>query len=200
MDLFDVIILLSFSVFLLLFIGRTIVLYSRGIQVFTLGRGKGMKENIMEILFLFGFALWMMQLAICAMQLEGGFIPNALTVQIIRVPWLQWAGVFLIIVGLVLFCCALWAFRSSWRIGIDTEHPGMLVTSGVFSKTRNPVFLFIDLYFVGTALIYTSWFFMITALLIMGGMHVQILNEEKFLVGYHGQPYREYMNKVRRYF
>ena len=65
----------------------------------------------------------------------------------------------MIAAGLGLFILSLISFGDSWRIGIDTRSAGDLVMTGVFSLTRNPIFLFLDVYFLGTWLIYPNLFF-----------------------------------------
>lgn len=50
----------------------------------------------------------------------------------------SWAGVVLCLVAVGLMFLTLRSFGQSFRIGIDTEHPNALVTSGVFAYTRNP--------------------------------------------------------------
>ena len=90
-------------------------------------------------------------------------------------------GVLLIASGLALFVLSLISSRNPWRIGIDTQSAGGLVTTGVFSLTRNPVFLFLDVYFLGSWLIYPNLFFGVFALVAVAGIHRQILEEERFL-------------------
>jgi protein-S-isoprenylcysteine O-methyltransferase Ste14 len=70
----------------------------------------------------------------------------------------------------------------------------------VSSPTAAIPFLFIDLYFIGTFLINGTLFFLLTALIIVIGIHYQILQEERFLTQHYGDSYREYYNTVGRYF
>jgi protein-S-isoprenylcysteine O-methyltransferase Ste14 len=111
----------------------------------------------------------------------------------------QTAGAALIAMGLFLFVLALASFGASWRVGIDEEHPGGLVTGGIFHFTRNPIFVFLDAYFVGTFLINGTLFFLLAALLGVTLIHYQILQEERFLEGRYGDPYREYKRTAPRY-
>ena len=109
------------------------------------------------------------------------------------------AGVALLFAGMTIFGLALLSFRSSWRVGIDKKAPGQLVTTGIFALSRNPIFLSMDLYFLGTFLIYPNLFFLIAFLGLALGMHVQIRNEEVFLLDQYGEPYRRYRSQVNRY-
>ncbi|MFZ6027343.1 MAG: methyltransferase family protein [Chloroflexota bacterium] len=87
-----------------------------------------------------------------------------------------------------------------WRVGIDKRKPGQLVTHGAFAFSRNPIFLFIDLYFVGTFLLNGHVFFLLAALLVVVGLHYQILQEEQFLSQRYGKTYQAYQSQIRRYF
>jgi protein-S-isoprenylcysteine O-methyltransferase Ste14 len=91
-------------------------------------------------------------------------------------------------------------FRFSLRFGLDDKNQGELVTRGVFSQSRNPFFLSINLFFVGLALFHTSVFFIVMALLTLISIHFFILKEEKFLRKHYGEAYQKYREKVGRYF
>jgi protein-S-isoprenylcysteine O-methyltransferase Ste14 len=112
---------------------------------------------------------------------------------------IQFAGAVVIVVSLLVFCLALISFSSSWRVGIDTAAPGELITTGVFSVTRNPMFLSMDLYFLGTFLIYSNLFFLMCFACIALGFQFQIRQEESFLLARYGDKYRKYMAQVNRF-
>src|SRR5262249_59338553 len=54
---------------------------------------------------------------------------------------LAWVGVFLCAVGLLLFLLSLVSFGRSFRVGIDTDHPDKLITTGVSALSRNPIYV-----------------------------------------------------------
>ena len=56
------------------------------------------------------------------------------------------AGAWFVVAGVLILILALLSFGNSWRIGIDTRTPGQLVTTGIFAFSRNPIFVFMDLY------------------------------------------------------
>ena len=111
----------------------------------------------------------------------------------------QFAGTVVIFLGLLVFCLALISFSSSWRVGIDTVSPGGLITTGVFSVTRNPIFLSMDLYFLGTFFIYSNPLFLMCFVCVALGFQFQIRQEETFLIERYGDKYRKYMGQVNRY-
>jgi protein-S-isoprenylcysteine O-methyltransferase Ste14 len=55
--------------------------------------------------------------------------------------WLRWTGVLLLLLSLVWTVVAQAQMGESWRIGIDQTHRTNLVQHGVFSRSRNPIFL-----------------------------------------------------------
>jgi hypothetical protein len=63
--------------------------------------------------------------------------------------------------GLLLFLLALISFGAAWRIGIDEDNSPELITSGIFEYSRDPIFLFLDLYFAGIMLIYPNILFIL---------------------------------------
>lgn len=75
-----------------------------------------------------------------------------------------------------------------------------LVTTGIFAISRNPIFIFLDLYFIGTFLINGTLSFLIAAVLAVVGNHNQIVREEKFLASRYGKPYQDYRVRTPRYF
>ena len=81
----------------------------------------------------------------------------------------QVLGVLLILAGDALFVWALISFGNSWRIGIDEKSAGALVTNGIFAFSRNPIFAFIDLYFLGTFLVSGAPIFLIFAVVTILG-------------------------------
>jgi protein-S-isoprenylcysteine O-methyltransferase Ste14 len=166
----------------------------QGVQVFVLAKGKSLPERLLEIVLMPALILWSLQIGFTVFGVS--LIPAPMFWEM---PVAQLIGIILCAAGLVMFIFALISFGSSWRVGIDEEHSDALITGGIFAVTRNPIFLFMDLYFAGTFLVFPNWFFLVFLLLSAAGIHRQILNEEKFLRGKYGEEYVEYTRKVRRY-
>lgn len=199
MDFFDYFQITSLIILYLLLIMRTIQLRVQGVKAWALGAGKKGIRKITEFSFFFGLPLWTIAVIINTADIDIGFLKNALTHKFLDFMLLRVTGVILISIGLIIYISGLTAFGKSWRIGIDTRNPGKLITKGIFSVTRNPVFLYINLYFIGTFLNYSTVFFLLAIIIELAGIHFQILQEEKFLLSYYGKTYREYIKKVRRY-
>jgi protein-S-isoprenylcysteine O-methyltransferase Ste14 len=75
-----------------------------------------------------------------------------------------------------------------------------MVTSGIYKFSRNPAFLGFDLTYIGASLSFGNIIVFIMAVLTIIIMHLQILEEEKFLEVTFGNKYVEYKSKVGRYF
>jgi protein-S-isoprenylcysteine O-methyltransferase Ste14 len=61
----------------------------------------------------------------------------------------------------------------------------------VFAVSRHPIFVFLDLYFIGTFLVNGTLVFRFFAGVTILGIHYQILQEEKFLAGIFAYTYQE---------
>ena len=88
---------------------------------------------------------------------------------------------------------------TSWRIGIDPDSDQRLVTSGVFGVSRNPIYLALDLIAAAVFLMSGSLFFLVSGIVVIAGIHVQILREERFLASAFGEEYERYRARVARY-
>jgi protein-S-isoprenylcysteine O-methyltransferase Ste14 len=82
---------------------------------------------------------------------------------------------------------------------VDERRPGELVTTGIFARTRNPIYLFFDLFFWGVFLINGTLGFLLFAVFAGANLHLQILDEERYLERVHGERYWQYRQAVGRY-
>jgi protein-S-isoprenylcysteine O-methyltransferase Ste14 len=169
-----------------------------GINPIVIGRGKG-PWRIVEILSLCSVVLWMVEVVLHALHSPYDIFPQPLNVPFMNTESVKIAGVVLVSFGLITFILAFLSFGNSWRIGIDRQKPGTLVTEGIFSITRNPIYLAFDLLFVGMFLINGTWFSMVFALLAAVACHFQILREEEFLRRQYGRAFEDYCTRTARY-
>jgi protein-S-isoprenylcysteine O-methyltransferase Ste14 len=110
-----------------------------------------------------------------------------------------WIGVFFCLSGLVLFGWSLVSFGRSFRVGIDTDHPDQLVTTGVFAYSRNPIYVAFGLVLLGQFLIFSNWILLVYLGAAIWLFHRQVLREEEYLKAHYGQEYVDYCGRVRRY-
>lgn len=200
MNFYDCFQITALIVFYAVFLGRAIQLKIKGVNPLALGVGKKGFERILEIFFVLGLLVWTLEVVCHSLHLKLHLFPSAFYIELPKFVLMKTAGTILMAAGLIIFVMSLISFGDSWRIGIDRRTSGGLVTTGIFSVTRNPIFLFLDLYLLGVWLIYPNFFFGIFALTAGVGIHSQIIQEERFLAERYGDEYQEYLKKVRRYF
>ena len=140
-------------------------------------------------LFLVGLAVWGV---LCA-----ALDPGRLGIWQLSVGW-QATGWLLFLGGLVVTLVAQLQMGVSWRVGID-DRPTPLVTGGLFTLSRNPIFLGMFLSLAGLVLItpapWTVAGFAVAVILIS----LQVRLEERNLVKLHGQAYLTYAEQVGRF-
>ncbi len=201
MNFLDFFQLSSVAVFLVIVVLRASHLrLTKQINPIAIGRGKKGFSLAFELIAFAALLIWMLEVVLHALHSTFHAFPAVLEWQLFASVTARGIGVALVTAALVLFALAFLSFGSSWRVGLDTQTPGALVTSGTFALTRNPIFVALNLWFSGIFLINGSLGFLIFALLAAIAMHWQILREEKFLTGLYGQPYRDYRARTARYF
>jgi protein-S-isoprenylcysteine O-methyltransferase Ste14 len=112
---------------------------------------------------------------------------------------ISWVGAMPCLLGLMLLLWSLVSFGRSFRVGIDTEHPDQLVTTGVFAYSRNPIYVAFAFILLGQFLIFSNWILLIYLAAAVWLFHRQVLREEEYLKQHYGKEYLEYCNRVRRY-
>ncbi len=112
---------------------------------------------------------------------------------------IAWIGVLLCLAGLLLLLWSLISFGQSFRVGIDTEHPDKLVTTGIFSFSRNPIYTAFGFILIGQFLVFPNWILLIYLIAGIWLFNRQILREEDYLKEHYGKEYVEYCKRVRRY-
>lgn len=127
-------------------------------------------------------------------------LPKGLTSFLFNSVVIRLTGVLAVFISVLILKITLYHFGNSLRFGLNESNIGNLVTTGIFSRSRNPFFLSLLLFFTGTALVFPNFFFLIFAVSAFVGIHSSILKEEKFMQQVYGKEYLKYQQKVRRYF
>jgi protein-S-isoprenylcysteine O-methyltransferase Ste14 len=110
-----------------------------------------------------------------------------------------WCGVALCGVGILILVLSLVSFGKSFRVGIDVDEPGRLVTTGVFAVSRNPIYVGFFAFLLGQLLVSPDWVPLIYLAGAAALFHRQVLREEDFMRQRYGQEYADYCRRVRRY-
>jgi len=114
------------------------------------------------------------------------------------VPWIV-AG-SLILIGLVLFAAGVRNFSRA-ATPLPTNQPArVLVTTGIYRWTRNPIYLGFFLAFGGIGVAALSpWILILTLPLVVTIRYGVVAREEAYLERRFGDAYRNYKARVRRW-
>ena len=150
-----------------------------------------------------GGAFRLILLAVIALVLLHVLAPAA-AAYLTPIVWLQSSpvqgvGVVLLLVAVVVVVTAQAQMGRSWRIGIDDEHTTALVTHGIFGRSRNPIFLGMRLMLVGLFLVIPEAATLVLWLVGDVLIRTQVYLEEEHLLRQHGEAYRAYQGRVRRW-
>jgi protein-S-isoprenylcysteine O-methyltransferase Ste14 len=108
-------------------------------------------------------------------------------------------GTLIFFGGLIFFAVAQLNLGASWRIGIDRSAKLGLITEGLYSVCRNPVYLGLLIMAVGYVLMLPTLFSLVLGAIDYAAMRRQVADEESYLLLMYGDEYRRYASKVGRF-
>ena len=108
-------------------------------------------------------------------------------------------GLVMMAAGVIFFLLSVTAMGDNWRAGIDETQKTNIVTSGIYKHSRNPAFAGFDLLYIGSALALPNILLIVAVIVSIALMHLQILEEEKYLPLVFGPEYVEYKKRTPRY-
>jgi protein-S-isoprenylcysteine O-methyltransferase Ste14 len=168
---------------------RNLMLKKRGIEAMNFGK-------IDRTDFLIPpFALFYFYLVIA----NAFHLPTISRQEFFHSELVSWIGVICCAAGLLLLFWSLVSFGKSFRVGIDTEHPDKLITTGVFAFSRNPIYVAFGVILLGQFLVFSNVILLIYIGAAVWLFHRQVLREEDFLKKHYGQEYTEYCSRAGRY-
>ncbi len=88
---------------------------------------------------------------------------------------------------------------ASWRVGIDRDDPGPLVTGGLYSRIRHPIYAGMLLATSGLAATTGDVLSVIVAAGAWIAIPIEARLEEEFLLARHGEEYRRYLSTTGRF-
>ncbi|MEO1261399.1 MAG: isoprenylcysteine carboxylmethyltransferase family protein [Bacteroidota bacterium] len=119
--------------------------------------------------------------------------------QLDNTGWHFPLGAMLVAGSLIWIVFSQQQMANSWRIGIDTKNKTELVSNGVFSISRNPIYLGLIFCFTGIFFLMPNLLVLIVTILGIICIFIQVKMEESFLEKTFGQQYLKYKKKVRRW-
>lgn len=108
-------------------------------------------------------------------------------------------GIVLACAGDLLFIISVVTMQDNWRAGIAEHDQTEMVMKGIYSISRNPAFLGFDCVYMGFLLLFFNWPLLVLSVFAMVMLHLQILQEEKYLEETFGAEYTQYKAKTCRY-
>ena len=140
------------------------------------------------VALLFGVAMWAAARLLPAVHLTG-----------------QWRFVFAGVCagfGVSMALLGFFAFRQAKTTvnPVNPEKASSVVTGGVYSYTRNPMYVGLTALLVGWAIwLSTPWVFLGPVALMFYLTRFQIIPEERVMSSKFGRDYDDYRNRVRRW-
>ncbi len=178
---------------------RAMRLRARGVRVVVVDWERTVPQMLCDLLLISSLLALGYHVLAYSWPIPGAFVVPSLGRVWIDSTAAKAAGALLLATAVVIYGLALWAFGNSWRLGIDRQSPGSLVTTGIFAWTRNPIYVAFDLVAVGTFLLQGRLIFLVLAAILVLMLHKMICREERFLRERYGEAYREYCARVGRY-
>lgn len=161
----------------------------QGIKTDQLGKGKVRVVKFIELtLKITTYLLPVIQIISIVFYSETTYLALRLT------------GVVITMFGVLAFVISVVQMKDNWRAGVQKEEKTNLVTTGIYSISRNPAFLGFDLMYIGILFSFFNWFLYFATCFAVLFFHLQIVNvEEDFLIEAFGDEYLQYKSKVCRY-
>lgn len=114
----------------------------------------------------------------------------------------NWLAIITFLSGLVFLISANFNFRRKGTT-LNPKKPkeaSKLVTDGIFSYSRNPMYLGLTFILLGFGFLFESWIALLLPILfILYITEFQIKPEERILIKKFGKSYENYIRKVRRW-
>lgn len=155
-----------------------------------------MKGNNQSIGKIFPPPLLVLALSIIGLGLQC-FFP--LSIQLNFRPYWLIVGIILIVFSGLL---AFWArtIMRTQKTPITFNKPTVVIlTTGPFTYTRNPLYLSLVILYTGIGIVINSKWFIPLLIVLLFYLHNVILREEKYLEQSFGNEYLRYKNTVRRW-
>ena len=160
----------------------------RGIQTRQMGRRKEKDLHRVEVLMAAATGL-IVPVQLLSIGLQWSHLPGGVRAL----------GAVLGLVGDGIFLVAVLTMRDSWRAGIPETDRTEFVSTGIYRYSRNPAFLGFDLMYLGILLLFFNLPLLLFTLWAMVMLHLQILQEERYLPTVFGTAYATYQKQVCRY-
>jgi protein-S-isoprenylcysteine O-methyltransferase Ste14 len=132
---------------------------------------------------------------------RSGAVP-ALPEWAVREPLyaaLRWVAAFAAVLSLAATIRCWARMGSDWRMDVGLEGTAALITDGPFARVRHPIYAFSILLMLCSAAIVPTLPMLVIASMHVVLMNVKARNEERHLLGVHGDAYATYLRRTGRF-
>lgn len=190
MNMIQILGIFILGIFYLAYFGKMLGQRKKGIQTNQLGVGKKKRRTMYTEIILRTITTLIVFVIIISIYLNTTLISNGIV---------RYLGILLIGIGTVVFIAAMITMRDSWRAGIPQGEKLQIVTKGMYRVSRNPAFLGFDLTYIGATIAFGNVVLLLFSMVAITMMHLQILEEERYMETTFGGEYLAYKNRVARY-
>ena len=177
------------AVFYIIYLGKMMLQRKKGIQTDQIAKGSRRdKVYYTEI------ALKIATYSVVLVEVVSVFVTKIQFPAVI-----VWIGVVFGMIGDFIFGTAVLTMKDNWRAGLAEDDKTQMVTNGIYGISRNPAFLGFDCVYLSILIMFFNPVLLLFSLFAMVMLHLQILQEEKYLPTVFGQEYLDYQRKVCRY-
>lgn len=114
-------------------------------------------------------------------------------------PSLAWAGAVTSMAALLLFYLTHRALGRNWSVSLDLRESHKLVTDGIYTYLRHPMYSAFWLWAIAQALLLPNWIAGPAGLVGFGTLYFfRVGEEEKLMREAFGNEYRDYINRTGR--
>lgn len=181
--------LLILAAFYAVYFGKMILQKRKGIRTDQIAAGKARNREFYIELIMKIATLSVVFAEAASILSDWSLLPETLRIS----------GICTGIAGDVIFGISVWTMRDSWRAGLARGDETEMITGGIYRVSRNPAFVGFDLVYLGILLIFFNPVLFLFSVFAMAMLHLQILQEEKYLPEAFGEKYIQYREKVHRY-
>ncbi|MBS3168696.1 isoprenylcysteine carboxylmethyltransferase family protein [Candidatus Woesearchaeota archaeon] len=147
-------------------------------------------ESTLWLFFMLSILLYLLHASLFYLGITQIWFSNIITDLI---------GYVLLILGLIILIISHAQMGKSWRMGNDQKNKFELVKKGIFSISRNPIYLGIILLGISAFILAPTPLSLALALFLIINFNLIIRLEEKFLEKKLGKSYLDYKKKIRRF-
>ena len=185
---YNVLAIVVLAIFHGIYFGKMLAQKRKGLRTHQIGTRKERQLHTVEVLM--GIATFVIvPVQLCAIVFGWSHMPSGA----------RFTGFLTAMLVDAIFFISVLTMRDSWRAGIPAKDRTALVTDGIYAYSCNPAFLGFDCMYIGVFLLYANWLTGICTVFAIVMLHLQILEEEKFMTATQGAAYLTYKNKVFRY-